>query len=110
MKQKLALGTLFLHDPPLLVVDEPMVGLDAAAQALARRVLRDEAARGKGVLLTTHTLPVAEAICDRIVILSEGKVVARGTAAEIGAAAGRPGRGLEELFLALTGDGEAGGA
>ena len=100
MKQRLALGALFVADPPLLVVDEPMVGLDAVAQALVRRALREEASRGKGVLLTTHTLPVAEATCDRILVLHQGKTVAAGTPAEIAAAKG----GLEELFLELAGE------
>jgi ABC-2 type transport system ATP-binding protein len=106
MKQKLALGNLFVHDPPLFVVDEPMVGLDAAAQALVRRILREEAAAGKGILFTTHTLVVAEAICDRVVILDRARVVAEGSPAEIASAAGRSGHPLEELFLELTSAGE----
>jgi len=106
MKQKLALGALFIHDPVLLVVDEPMVGLDASAQALVKKILREEAERGKGIFLTTHTLSVAESLCDRIAIVHRGRIVAEGKPSEVTAEFGRPGNQLEEVFLALTSEEE----
>ena len=100
MKQKLVIVASMVHDPAILVIDEPMVGLDALAQKLVRQLLREEAGRGKTIFLTTHTLSVAEAVCDRVAILSRGRIVASGTPAELksGAHAGA----LEDVFLELT--------
>ncbi|HVR44275.1 MAG TPA: ABC transporter ATP-binding protein [Thermoanaerobaculia bacterium] len=102
MKQKLVLISALLHDPAVLVIDEPMVGLDALAQKQVRRLLRAEADRGKTVFLTTHTLSVAEAVCDAIAIIHRGKIAAEGPTREVVARGGREGSDLEDAFLAIT--------
>jgi ABC-2 type transport system ATP-binding protein len=102
MKQKLVIISALVHDPRVLIVDEPMVGLDALAQRQVKVLLRRLADEGKTIFLTTHTLSVAEAVCDRIAILNRGKIVATGVTSELKEAAGRPGSPLEDVFLALT--------
>jgi ABC-2 type transport system ATP-binding protein len=102
MKQKIVLVSALLHDPKVLVIDEPMVGLDALAQKQVRQLLREEAARGKTVFLTTHTLSVAEAICDRIAIIHQGRIAVMGPTADVKSAAGRDGSDLEDAYLAIT--------
>ena len=102
MKQKVVIVSALAHDPSVLVIDEPMVGLDALAQRQVRRLFRRLAEEGKTVLLTTHTLSVAEAVCDRIAIINRGKIVASGPTSELKAAAGAEGSALEDVFLALT--------
>ena len=104
MKQKLVIVSSLVHDPKVLIIDEPMVGLDALAQRQVRRLFRTLADEGRTVLLTTHTLSVAEAVCDRIAIIHRGKIVAMGPTAELKEAAGRPGSPLEDVFLELTYD------
>jgi ABC-2 type transport system ATP-binding protein len=102
MKQKLVIISALVHDPAVLIIDEPMVGLDALAQRQVKLLFRRLANEGKTVFLTTHTLSVAEAVCDRIAILNHGRVVATGPTAELKQAAGRPGSPLEDVFLELT--------
>jgi ABC-2 type transport system ATP-binding protein len=97
MKQKLVIVSALVHDPALLIIDEPMVGLDALAQKQVKLLFRRLASEGKTVFLTTHTLSVAEAVCDRIAIINRGKIVARGTTAEL-----KNDRALEDVFLELT--------
>lgn len=97
MKQKLVLVSALVHDPSVLVIDEPMVGLDALAQRQVRELFRRLADEGKTVFLTTHTLAVAEAVCDRIAIINRGRIVASGTTAEL-----KKDAALEDAFLALT--------
>lgn len=97
MKQKLVLVSALVHDPAVLVIDEPMVGLDALAQKQVKVLFRRLAAEGKTVFLTTHTLSVAEAVCDRIAIINRGRIVASGTTAEL-----KKDAALEDAFLALT--------
>lgn len=99
MKQKLVLVSALVHDPTVLVIDEPMVGLDALAQKQVKVLIRNLAVAGKTVFLTTHTLSVAEAVCDRIAIINRGKIVASGTTAEL-----KKDAALEDAFLALTYD------
>lgn len=106
MKQKLVLTSALVHDPSILVIDEPMVGLDALAQRQVKLLLRRLAEEKKTIFLTTHTLSVAEAVCDRIAIIHRGRIIATGTTEEIKAAAGQPGSALEDIFLELTYDGE----
>ena len=103
MKQKLVIVSALVHDPAVFVVDEPMVGLDALAQRQVKRLFRRLADEGKTVFLTTHTMSVAEAVCDRIAIIHRGRVVASGTVAEIKKEA-PPGSPLEDVFLSLTYD------
>ena len=102
MKQKLVLIAALLHDPTVLIIDEPMVGLDVFAQKQVKKLIRDQAIAGRTIFLTTHTLSVAEAVCDEIAILHRGRVVARGSADAIKKAAGNPGSPLEDVFLQLT--------
>jgi ABC-2 type transport system ATP-binding protein len=99
MKQKLVLVSALVHDPAVLVIDEPMVGLDALAQKQVKVLFRRLADEGKTVLLTTHTLSVAEAVCDRIAIINRGRIVAEGTTAEL-----KKDSALEDVFLELTYD------
>lgn len=103
MKQKLVIVSALVHDPALLIIDEPMVGLDALAQKQVKLLFRRLVDEKRTVFLTTHTLSVAEAVCDRIAILNRGRIVASGTTAEL-MAAGRPGSALEDIFLELTYD------
>jgi ABC-2 type transport system ATP-binding protein len=101
MKQKLVIVSALVHDPSVLVIDEPMVGLDALAQRQVKLLLRRLADEGKTVFLTTHTMAVAEAVCDRIAIINRGRIVAMGTTAEL-----KKDEALEDAFLALTYDAE----
>ncbi len=102
MKQKIVLVSALVHDPQTLVIDEPMVGLDALAQKLVKTLLRELAGEGKAILLTTHTMSVAEDVCDRIAIINNGKIVARGTPHELKRMAAQPGSDLEDVFLEIT--------
>jgi ABC-2 type transport system ATP-binding protein len=102
MKQKLVLVSALVHDPAVVVIDEPMVGLDALAQRQVKLLFRRLANEGKTVLLTTHTLSVAEAVCDRIPIINRGRIVAEGTTAEL-----KKDSALEDVFLELTYDTDA---
>ena len=103
MKQRLTLSCALLHDPALLIVDEPMVGLDPRGARLVKRVFREICASGElSVFLSTHTLEVAEEVCDRIAIMNQGQIVVRGTMDELRVELDRPGSRLEEIFLRLT--------
>ena len=103
MKQRLTLCAAMLHRPRLLVVDEPMVGLDPAGAKLIKRVFREMANEGKTVFLSTHTLEVAEAICDRVAIINEGRIVTQGTVQELKELHTAGGGNLEDVFLKLIG-------
>lgn len=102
MRQKLAFACALLAEPPVLVVDEPMVGLDPRANRQVREMLRAHANAGNAVLLTTHAMEVAEAVADRVVVLHRGKTVASGTVAELRLRLGQEQADLEEIFLLLT--------
>lgn len=106
MKQKLVLTGAFVHDPRLLIIDEPMVGLDVLAQKRVKDLLREQVALGRTIFLTTHTLSVAEAVCDRIAIIHRGKIVSEGTPTEIKAGAKGDSEILEDVFLQLTAEAE----
>ncbi|HSG46933.1 MAG TPA: ABC transporter ATP-binding protein [Longimicrobiales bacterium] len=107
MRQKLLISSALLHQPRLIVVDEPMVGLDPRAAKILKDLFRAFADEGGTVFLSTHTLEVAEALCDRIAIISQGEIIARGTMEELRAeAAGDGSARLEEIFLKVTGSGE----
>jgi len=104
MKQKLIMAAALLHRPRLIVVDEPMVGLDPKSARMVRAIYREWVAQGGTVFMSTHTMEIAETMCDRIGIVNEGKLIACGTMAELrrGAGADQTGR-LESIFLKLTG-------
>ena len=102
MRQRLTFVTALLHDPQVLVVDEPMVGLDPRAARQVRDLLRRHAQRERAVLLTTHSMEVAEAVADRVLVMRRGRIVAAGTMAELRRAVGRDDADLEAIFLQLT--------
>jgi ABC-2 type transport system ATP-binding protein len=103
MKQRLVMCAAFLHRPRAVVVDEPMVGLDPRGARLIKDVFRKMAARGVGILMSTHTLEVAQEMCDRISIILKGKIIARGTVADIRAMGEAGDDQLTSVFLKLTG-------
>ena len=103
MRQKLIIASAFAHRPEVIVVDEPMVGLDPKSARLLKDLFRQFANRGGTVLMSTHTLEVAEGMCDRIGIIQGGRMVAEGTMAELRAQSVSGNESLEDLFLRLTG-------
>jgi len=105
MKQKTVLAGALIHDPKLLILDEPLTGLDAAAARLVKTILQKRAAAGAAIILTTHILEVAARLATRIGILGGGALLAEGTLAELTALAGGAATdSLEEVFLRLTGE------
>ena len=107
MRQKLIISSAFVHRPEVIVVDEPMVGLDPKAARILKDLFREYTRRGHTIMMSTHTLEVAEAMCDRIGIIQGGKIRACGTMDELRAGAETGARGLEEIFLRLTGENAA---
>jgi ABC-2 type transport system ATP-binding protein len=107
MKQRLVMCAAFLHRPHAVVVDEPMVGLDPRGARLIKDVFRRMSERGVAILMSTHTLEVAQEMCDRISIILKGCIIARGTVDELrqmgGGKAGDDGEELTTVFLKLTG-------
>ena len=102
MKQKAALAGALIHDPRLLILDEPLTGLDVAVARQVKDLLVERVARGATVILTTHILEVAERLADRIGIIARGRLVAEGTLAELRAARGAGEATLEDLFIAAA--------
>jgi ABC-2 type transport system ATP-binding protein len=103
MRQRLVMCAAFLHRPRAVVVDEPMVGLDPRGARLIKDVFRHMSAQGVAILMSTHTLEVAEEMCDRISIIRAGRIIALGTVAELRALAGSEDTQLTPVFLKLTG-------
>lgn len=103
MKQKLAVIAALIHAPDLLVLDEPMVGLDPRASHLFKEIMREHCSSGRSVFFSTHVLEVAENLCDRVGIIHHGRLIACGTLDEIRRMAGLGHDSLEGLFLELTG-------
>jgi len=102
MKQKAALAGALIHEPRLLILDEPLTGLDAGIARQVKELLAARVRAGGTVILTTHILDVAERMADRIGIIRRGRLVAEGTLGELRAARGADGATLEELFLAVA--------
>jgi ABC-2 type transport system ATP-binding protein len=102
MKQRIVMSSALLHEPKVIVVDEPMVGLDPKAARLVKSIFKSLAARGVAIFMSTHTLAVAEELCDRIGIIHEGRLIVQGTPAELKEKAGDEGHNLEAVFLKLT--------
>jgi ABC-2 type transport system ATP-binding protein len=106
MQQKASLAAALMHDPKVLVLDEPTVGLDPKSARLIKDILRQMAERGAAVFLSTHILEIAERMCDRIGIINKGELVAVGSMNEL-RALGKAGEvSLEDIFLGLTGGAE----
>ena len=106
MRQKLLITSALLHQPEMIVVDEPMVGLDPRSARILKDLFRTFADAGGTVFLSTHTLEVAEALCDRIAIIAGGEIIAFGTMDELRAEATGGAQHLEEIFLKVTGGDE----
>lgn len=105
MKQRLVMCAAFLHRPQAVLVDEPMVGLDPRGARLIKDVFRRMSEHGVAILMSTHTLEVAQEMCDRISIILKGRIIAQGTVPELHALAGGTDDQLTAVFLKLTGGG-----
>jgi ABC-2 type transport system ATP-binding protein len=103
MRQKLIISSALIHRPEVIVVDEPMVGLDPRAARLLKDLFRGFVGRGGTVLMSTHTLEIAEALCDQMAIIQGGRIVAAGAMADLRRQHDAGDLGLEDLFLRLTG-------
>ena len=103
MRQKLIISSALIHQPEVIVVDEPMVGLDPKSARLLKDLFKEFTQRGGTILMSTHTLEVAEDMCDRIGIIQGGKIVACGTMTELRHQFAAGDASLEDLFLRLTG-------
>jgi len=102
MRQKVALAGALVHEPRLIILDEPLTGLDAASARLVKGVLKERVARGATVIMTTHILEVAERMAERIGVIAAGRLVAEGTLAELRSRAGKGDGTLEEVFLDIV--------
>lgn len=104
MRQKLIISSAFVHRPEVIVVDEPMIGLDPKSARILRTLFRRFVDKGGTILMSTHTLEIVEGFCDRIGIIRQGELAACGTLDELRNEASTDGARLEELFLRLTGE------
>jgi len=102
MRQKVALAGALVHDPRLIILDEPLTGLDAGSARQVKNVLRERVAAGGTVIMTTHILEVAERMADRIGVIAGGRLIAQGTLDELRIKAGRGESSLEDTFLTLV--------
>ncbi len=107
MKQRLVMASSLLHDPKVLVVDEPMVGLDPRGARLVKDLFRDLASSGATIFMSTHTLEIVEMMCSRMAIIHKGNIIAEGSVEELGRMARLENSHLEPIFLKLTGGDEA---
>ena len=107
MRQKLIISSAFVHRPEVIVVDEPMVGLDPKAARILKDLFREYTHRGHTIMMSTHTLEVAETMCDRIGIIQGGVIRACGTMQDLRNSAETGTMGLEDIFLRLTGENAA---
>ncbi|MBW1814606.1 MAG: ABC transporter ATP-binding protein [Deltaproteobacteria bacterium] len=102
MKQRLIMSAALLHDPEVIIVDEPMVGLDPAAIKLVKELFKDLAKKGVTIFMSTHTLKIAEDICDRIGVIHKGTLIAKGTTDDLKREAQVTHADLEQVFINLT--------
>lgn len=102
MKQRLIMAAALLHDPDVLIVDEPMVGLDPRAILMVKGLFRRLTREGKTIFMSTHTLKVAEDICDRVGVIHKGRLIATGTTEDLSREANVSVADLETVFLTLT--------
>jgi ABC-2 type transport system ATP-binding protein len=103
MRQKVSLAAALLHDPQVLFLDEPTVGLDPQSARQMKDILQDICREGKTVFFSTHILEIAERMCTRLGIINHGRLIAIGTLDELRRQAGAEGQSLEQIFLELTG-------
>ncbi len=103
MKQKIAITAALMNRPKLLVIDEGLNGLDPRSAKIVKDLLRELAKEGVAILFSTHVLEIAEAICDRVLIMHQGSLLAEGNVGELRSRAGMPGSTLEDVFLKITG-------
>ena len=103
MRQKLIIASALVHRPKVIVVDEPMIGLDPKSARLLKQIFRSFVKRGGTVLMSTHTLEIVEELCDRVGIIRQGELAACGTIDDLRRGDDNRDAGLEELFLRLTG-------
>jgi ABC-2 type transport system ATP-binding protein len=106
MKQKVAIISALIHKPRLLLLDEPLKGLDPKSARIMKDLLHELSSQGVTTIISTHTLEIAQAMCTRIAIMYNGKLLALGTMDELRKVASMPGSGLEDIFLKLTGTGD----
>ena len=99
MKQKLALASAFVHDPEILFLDEPFVGLDPEAIYHLKRMMRDFCGNGGSIFFSSHVLELVEKLCDRVAIIHKGRIVKMGTVSDI-----KSDRSLEDIFLEIEGE------
>ena len=109
MRQKVALAGALVHEPRLIILDEPLTGLDAGSARQVKSVLRERVADGGTVIMTTHILEVAERMADRIGVIAGGRLIAEGTLDELRVQAGKGHTSLEDTFLALVAEQQAAG-
>lgn len=103
MRQKLIMTSVFMLDQPLLIIDEPMVGLDPKSARLVKELFKQKAESGTTIFLSTHSMEIAEELCHRIAIITEGKILTTGSMETLRAEAGKKDSDLEDIFLELTG-------
>jgi len=106
MRQKLVMTGALLHQPQVLIIDEPMVGLDPKGAKIVKEIFKNLALKGVGILLCTHSMELVEMLCHRIAILQQSRLVALGTLADLKHQAQQDGADLEDIFLKLTGSAE----
>ena len=99
MKQKLAIISALIHDPKLIIMDEPFVGLDPTATYQVKGIMREHCERGGAIFFSTHVLEVAEKLCDKVAIIKQGRLIASGTMDEV-----KGDQSLEDVFLELEGE------
>ncbi len=102
MRQKVALAGALIHEPRLIILDEPLTGLDAGSARRVKTVLKEHVANGATVVMTTHILEVAERMAERIGVIARGRLIAEGTLDELRAQGGRQDSNLEDIFLSLV--------
>jgi ABC-2 type transport system ATP-binding protein len=107
MKQRLVMASALLHKPEVLIVDEPMVGLDPRGARLVKDIFKDLASQGITVFMSTHTLEIVEQMCSRVAIINKGEIIAEGSVDDLARIASMPDSHLEPVFLRLTGGDEA---
>ena len=103
MRQKLIMTSVLMQDQPLIIIDEPMVGLDPKSARLVKELFKQRAAGGTAIFMSTHSLEIAEELCHRIAIITDGRILTTGTMETLRAEAGKKDSNLEDIFLELTG-------